>query len=332
MNIKDSVGTAFSRACQDRLSSSIGKGISKHELRQEAISSGSERHSSGLLHADTTINNYAGIAARYAEWMKNTHPDCTRLKIAHRRKYDHEYIQSLIDRGLSPSTIKTYTAALSFLHNCTMKEIHSERPIVQPKDATRCRYYSEQVYQEQLSKCEKNRNENLATILRLCRITGLRKDEARQISPENFSWTKNGMLCHLTGTNKAHHLHPDESNVHTKGGRERTIEILPRYEAELIDILSHTEAHTPICPHIPNDVNIHGIRALYASEMYQAFARPIADIPVHERTMENGKDLPSRYVDKDGNTWDRRALLRTAASLGHSRSNVVVQSYLWILG
>lgn len=331
MNIKDSVGTAFARACQDRLLSSIGKGISKHELRQEAISSGSERHSSGLLHADTTIDNYAGIATRYAEWMKETHPDCTRLKIAHKRKYDHEYIQSLIDRGLSPSTIKTYTAALSFLHNCTMNDIHSERPIVQPKDATRCRYYSEQVYQEQISKCEENRNENLVAILRLCRITGLRKDEARQIRPENFIWTKNGVVCHLTGANKAHHMHPDESNVHTKGGRERTIEILPRYEAELMDILSHTEAHTPICSHIPNDINIHGIRALYAAEMYQAFARPIADIPVHERTIENGKNLPSRYIDKAGHTWDRRALLRVSTSLGHSRSNVVVQNYLWML-
>ena len=331
MNIKDSVGTAFARACQDRLSSSIGKGISKHELRQEAISSGSERHSSGLLHADTTIDNYAGIATRYAEWMKETHPDCTRLKIAHKRKYDHEYIQFLIDRGLSPSTIKTYTAALSFLHNCTMNDIHSERPIVLPKNATRCRYYSEQVYQEQLSKCEENRNENLVAILRLCRITGLRKDEAQQVRPENFIWTKNGVVCHLTGANKTHHMRQDESNVHTKGGRERTIEILPQHEAELRDILSHTEAHAPICSHIPNDVNIHGIRALYAAEMYQAFARPIADIPVYERTMENGKSLPSLYVAKDGHVWDRRALLRVSASLGHSRSNVVVQNYLWML-
>ena len=56
MNIKDSVGTVFAHACQDRLSSSIGKGISKHEMPQEAIASGSERHSSGLLHADTVID------------------------------------------------------------------------------------------------------------------------------------------------------------------------------------------------------------------------------------------------------------------------------------
>ena len=36
MNIKDSVGTVFAHACQDRLSSSIGKGISKHEMQKSA--------------------------------------------------------------------------------------------------------------------------------------------------------------------------------------------------------------------------------------------------------------------------------------------------------
>ena len=331
MDIYNNVKTPFAKACEHRLRSSIGKNVSKHRARAAAVQNGSKRQSSGLLHADTTINNYAKIAQNYTVWMKKNHPDCRRLLIAHKRHYDREFIQSLIDAGKKPATIKTYTAALAFLHNCTMNEVHSERPVVRPKDATRCRTFSEETYNKQLT-CRLNKKQyDVADIMQICRMTGLRKDEAQQICKENFLHTQDGWICHVTGSNKTHKLRRDESVVYTKGGRERTIEIIPQYESVLCEILSRAESGKPICPNIPNRVNIHGIRAMYAAELYQFYARPIEQISPNERTREKGRDLPSRYIDHQGKVWDRRALLKVSASLGHNRSEVVVQNYLWIL-
>ena len=331
MNIYNNVHTPFAKACEDRLLSSIGKNVSKHRARAEAVQNGSKRQSSGLLHADTTIDNYAKIAQKYAVWMKENHPDCRRLLIAHKRHYDREFVQSIIDAGRKPATIKTYTAAVAFLHNCTMREVHSERPVVCAQDATRCRTFSEDEYNRQLARRTSKGQSALADIMQICRMAGLRKDEAQQIRRENFLHTQDGWVCHVTGSNKSHRLRQDESVVHTKGGRERTIEIVPRYENILQEILARAEPGKPICSQIPDRVNIHGIRALYAAELYLLYARQIEQIPPNERTRENGKDRPSRYVDHQGKVWDRRALLRVSASLGHNRSEVVVQNYLWVL-
>ena len=93
MNIYNNVHTPFAKACEDRLLSSIGKNVSKHRARAEAVQNGSKRQSSGLLHADTTIDNYAKIAQKYAVWMKENHPDCRRLLVAHKRHYDREFVQ-----------------------------------------------------------------------------------------------------------------------------------------------------------------------------------------------------------------------------------------------
>lgn len=156
MKIYEEVHTPFARACEHKLLSSIGKGVSKHKARQEAIEAGSKRKSSNLLHSDNTIDRYAEISTRYAKWMREKHLDCTKLIVAHRRKYDHEYIQELIDsKTYSPATIKTYTAALAFLHSCTMDEVHDNRPVVHTKDATRNRNYTLDKYTSDLRYREK---------------------------------------------------------------------------------------------------------------------------------------------------------------------------------
>lgn len=331
MKIYDEVGTPFAKACQDKLASSIAKGVSKHQARADKLQSGSKRKSSGMLHADRTIDGYADIVKRYAQWIATEHSDCRKLIAAHKRHYDREYIQAQIDKGLKAATIKTYTAALAFLHNCTMDEVHANRPMVRTQDATRSRAYSEATYNNQLRYRRKHGEDQVADIMQICRITGLREEEARQVRPSNFHLDQDRFICHLSGNNDSKNIGQGEQTVWTKGGRERTIEILPRYTGQLREILSRYETDERICSKIPDRIDVHGIRSMYACELYQAYARPVEKIPVKERTTENGKDRPSRYRDAQGMEWDRRALLRVSASLGHSRSSVVVTSYLWRL-
>ena len=331
MKIYDEIRTPYAKACQDKLSSSIAKGTSKHQARAEKLQSGSERKSSGMLHSDRTIDGYADIAKRYARWMATEHPDCRKLIVAHKRHYDREYIQAQIDKGLKAATIKTYTAALAFLHKCNMDDVHSNRPMVRTQDATRSRSYSEATYNNQLCYRRKHGEDRVADIMQICRMTGLREDEAEQVRPFNFHLDQDRFICHLSGNNDSKNIGQGEQTVWSKGGRERTIEILPKYTGQLREILSRYETDERICSKIPDRIDVHGIRSMYACELYQAYARPVEEIPVQERTVENGKSCPSRYRDAQGMVWDRRALLRVSASLGHSRSSVVVASYLWRL-
>ena len=331
MNIFEKVGTPFARACENKMYEKIAKGVSKHEERAKKIQSGNMRKSSDLLHSDNTINGYCGVITRYAQWMAEVHPDCRKLIVAHKRHYDREYIQAQIDKGLKAATIKTYTAALAFLHKCNMDDVHSNRPMVRTQDATRSRSYSEATYNNQLCYRRKHGEDRVADIMQICRMTGLREDEAEQVRPFNFHLDQDRFICHLSGNNDSKNIGQGEQTVWSKGGRERTIEILPKYTGQLREILSRYETDERICSKIPDRIDVHGIRSMYACELYQAYARPVEEIPVKERTVENGKSCPSRYRDAQGMVWDRRALLRVSASLGHSRSSVVVASYLWRL-
>lgn len=331
MNIFEKVGTPFARACENKMYEKIAKGVSKHEERAKKIQSGNMRKSSNLLHSDNTINGYCGVITRYAQWMAEKHPECRRLIVAHKRHYDREYIQEQIDAGKKPATIKNYTAALAFLHKCPMNKIHNCRPVVKTQQATRSRGYSPEKYQNQLAYRQQQEQTRVADIMEICRMTGVRRDEAKQLRPSNFVFDGKQVVCHLSGNNNVSNKLGAEATVWTKGGRERTIEILPKYTNKLRNIIARYQANEKICSKIPERIDIHGIRSMYACEMYKACARPIERIPIRERTMENGKDCPSRYRDAQGMIWDRRALLRVSASLGHSRSSVVVENYLWRL-
>lgn len=81
MKIYDEIRTPFAKACQDKLPSSIAKGVSKHKAREEKIKAGSKRKSSGMLHADRTIDDYAGKVKRYAQWMAEVHPEIASLRL-----------------------------------------------------------------------------------------------------------------------------------------------------------------------------------------------------------------------------------------------------------
>lgn len=101
---------------------------------------------------DDTINSYANCLTHYARWMDENHTDCHRLPITHKRHYDHEFIQYLIDtHAYSPATIKLYTAALAFVHSCTMNEVHNNRPTVRAEDTTHSRSYTEEKYRTSCS-------------------------------------------------------------------------------------------------------------------------------------------------------------------------------------
>lgn len=114
-----------------------------------------------------------------------------------------------------------------------MNKVHNCRPVVKTQQATRSRGYSPEKYQNQLAYRQQQEQTRVADIMEICRMTGVRRDEAKQLRPSNFVFDGKQVVCHLLGNNNVSNKRGAEATVWTKGGRKRTIEILPKYTDKL---------------------------------------------------------------------------------------------------
>lgn len=76
-----------------------------------------------------------------------------------------------------------------------------------------------------------------------------------------------------------------------------------------------------VCPKIPNAYDNHHYRAAYAKRLYGCIARPIDEIP--------RKDRYIMRKDRAGEVFDRKAMRIVSRNMGHSREDVIAQSYLY---
>jgi len=278
---------------------------------------------SPFIHSYQTYFKYLSICVRYAVWLYDNHPDVRRIQYAHKMRYDFEYIELQISRGLSAYTIATTRSALAKLHRCRGYEVHPNIPARHYAAVTKCRSYSEVRFSHDLSK--------YGYLASLCRCTGVRKNELKHITEDCFREADDGNL----------YLHLDGKKQHTKGGRTRDVEIMPQNQETVREIIRRFKPGELICPAVPSGLKVHAIRRLYASDFYAAIARPITGelrakrVPLkHPRKDYRHPDryytdAPGTYRRRsDGRVFDRRALLIVSRSLGHNRADVVVQNYL----
>ena len=282
--------------------------------------------SSPYIHSVETFDQYVYIDKQYAQWLAREHPEVTKLSYALRKGYAREYIQIMIDMGYAPSTINRATCALAKLYRCHSNDIHDNRPRRCYIDFTRSRSYSEERYQQDVLKYF----DKYGPIVEICRITGVRELELEHLRPECFRINSKGQL----------YLHLNGKAQNTKGGKTRDVVIIPANQDRMREILATLEPGKLICPIAPSHLDVHGIRSLYATDYYDDIARPIEDIPKDERLRrkhpkKDKKRGTTRYYDpgvyrrrSDGRKFDRKALLIVSRSLGHSREDVVVASYL----
>ncbi|NLU25402.1 MAG: hypothetical protein GXW99_12000 [Clostridiales bacterium] len=304
---------AYLRECASR------QGATAAELRQIPYAP------SPLIHSYGTMTLYIYYAQKFGCWVEENHPDAEHVKYA--RRYAHEYIQSLIDRGLAPSTVASARSALAKLYRTSADDIYADIPVRHTYNFTRSRNYDEIAY-----KCDTLKTRKCGKIAMLCRATGVRETELEHLYPECFQRNLDGSL----------YLHLDGSRQHPKNGKSRDIIILPQNQEFVRTFLEECAPGEKICPHAPEHLDIHGIRSLYARDYYSYIARPIQKIPQSERIpLKHPKfdakrpnqvrdTAPAVYTRlSDGQKFDRRALLIVSKSLGHNREDVVVNSYLW---
>ena len=319
--------------------------------RHEAKIEGTDQKA---IYAWETYHTYRKHMIYFVKWcIENPGPDGTPKSIEECKTLAPAWIESMIARGLSVSTVTMCASALVKLYQCTREELGISNLIPEQhrSDIKRSRGAAVR---------DRNFNENLShnkELADFCRCTGLRRGELGQIRGTDLIEKDGKYYLNVT--------------KNTKGGRHRISEIVgSNDEIKRVVDLCHASGGSKIFPKPNSNADIHGYRAEYAMRVYKKYARRKKDyrnerLIVHNNKvvcsyisktgqadvdkfshlytgritkkgvpeMINGyRDVPSMFFcrrDLRGVYYDRQALFVASQNLGHNRESVIVEHYLW---
>lgn len=301
-----------------------------------------------------TYHTYSKHLVYFYKWCLN-HPGENGIprSIEECKSYAPAWINSMLNRGLSVSTVTMCASALVKLYQCSREELGISDIIPEQHRSDIKRSRGE-------AKRDKNFNENLPQNKELadfCRCTGLRRAELGQIRGTD-----------LIQENGTYYLAVTRN---TKGGRMRISEIVGSDdEIRRVVELCNASGGSKIFPKPNSNADIHGYRAEYAMRVYQKYARRKRDYRNERLIVHNNKvvcsymsetgqadvdkfshlytgritkkgvpemikgyrDVPSAFYcrrDLKGVSYDRQALFVASQNLGHNRESVIVEHYLW---
>ena len=327
-SVKHTHRQSFRDTCMQKLFSIYRPGKSKRERKHELKSGKSD-----LIHGRSTFYQYKDIVSRFADFAVEKDPDIRKLKYALKVGLAYDFIQLQIDKGLKPSSIKTYAAALARLFGVTINDIHDNLPTVRASDATRNRHYT----MEQFKKDTNSSYGNTAVISNFCFATGLRKNELLHLYNNCLETDSDGNLRLYLYENTCYSTNPKTGNrtCETKNGRPRYIVIKEEEEIDVLPLINNTPDGVRVFEKISDSFPVHAVRALFAAKEYHRIAADIDSIRDEKVPSQRNKNkLVSRVYkmrDGTGREYDRLALRKVSKQLGHNRESVVANSYLWAL-
>lgn len=115
-------------------------------------------------------------------------------------------------------------------------------------------------------------------------------------------------------------------HVKGKGGRERNAPIVGRPdEVQRVVDRMRSAGSGLVWPagSIPDHYDVHGDRAYYASKVYVMHERKLDELHWKEKHFCRGA--------RKGLVYDKEAMATASEALGHSRTTVIAESYLWRL-
>ena len=335
----------------NNLNSKMCPGESRHELKSE----GKDREK---ITSWTTFKTYLKHLIYFVKWIKDNSRAISELGRNPRtldecKPYCHIWIENMLDKGLSTSTVTMCASALAKLYQCSREELGISDLIPEQHRADIKRSRGEAVR-------DRNFNEALTENKKLaefCRCTGLRRAELGQIRGTDLTEI-DGVYCLNVTRN-------------TKGGRVRISEIVgSEDEIKRVVELCRTAGNEKIFPKPNTNADIHGYRAEYAKRVYEKYARRKMNY-YHERLIVKDNRVIESYISKDdradverysylytgrrtkkgvlemrkgyrdvpssfycrrdlkGVIYDRQSLFIASENLGHNRESVIVEHYLW---
>lgn len=251
-----------------------------------------------------TYRTYLQQCCQFVRWCKAAaKEDSSRQprSLEDCRQYVARYMQHL-QQEYSAYTQKLVLSALCKLYNeypteghpfdlQEMPEARHRADIVRSRNATeRDRHFSEK---------------NNADIVTFCCCTGLRRAELAQIRGVDLDIDSNNLYVYRG----------------TKGGRTRIVPVCgSSEEVATVKRLATTANNNKIFDHISSAMDVHHYRSIYCQRIYNQYARPVNQIPRHDRY----------YCRRDqrGIVYDKKAMLQASKALGHNRISVISGHYL----
>jgi len=255
---------------------------------------------SGIYESDT-LKTYIKQCCIFLRWIKEKYKIRDIKKIT--KEMALEYLSYRRDRGDSAWTLQTIKSAINkifkFKINVGSKDI--DLPRRDRDEVVRSR-----VPRAHDSKINRDNYKDLTTFLE---ATGLRRNEVRKLKKLNIKKI-NGIYNVFI---------PPKAAGGAKGGRGRTVESLINMQDKLEKVLERAKQNNNeyMFSKIPKKLDIHELRADYANNKYDEIVAVLQEA--------QKSDL---YITKDKQVYDKRALKIVSKNLGHTRIDVVVNSYM----
>lgn len=256
------------------------------------------------IYSFKTYHTYKEQCYRFASFLKEKHTEILKIQ---KVKVDHvnQYLQSMIDEGLSAYSIATAKAAIAKVLKRPSTDFVAT-PSRHRSSIKRSRY--EAVRDKHISKETENK------FAKITSATGLRRSELEKVR---------GVDLHF------YHGKYYVKVRQGKGGKKRFALICGKDKKETKEIIElfKEAGQLKVVPKLPSHYDNHSYRATYAKRIYNLYARPVDKIPAGPID-QGGK----RYVmrgDRAGEILDRDAMEVTSKFLGHNRVDVVALNYLY---
>jgi hypothetical protein len=252
------------------------------------------------IYSRSTRQCYQKHCCYFVDWCKERY-HCKTL--AECQQHAAEWLQSRIDAGLSPYTIKLEASAVAKLYGISTADLGINTPSRHRTDITRSRGG---VKSDRHFSTERN-----AALVAFCRSTGLRRRELTMLRGSDLAWDGERSCWTLKLT------------TGTKGGRPRTVPIIGTPEQIQAVVNRCNAAGSGLVWErgtIPQRTDIHSYRSDYATAYYKQVARPVDQL--------SGRELYHCRGDQYGLVFDRDAMLEVSRALGHNRVSVIASHYL----
>ena len=282
----------------DRLEGMMAIKHSRGEAKEIAEAAGESTwaFSTGRIHSFKTRTVYQAHVVRFVRWARSIHQVKNLAQLDPRAEaLATEWLQAQLTEGKSPYTLQAERAALRlFFGNRTLAQ-DVAIPRRTREHITRSRGPAAHDRHIQLA--------NWQPLIRFLQATGLRRNELRTLRDQDIIRDDLEYL--------------DEVVVKVrngKGGKARTVPVLPGREADVRAVLSGSDPEALVFSRIPKHLDVHSYRREYAQALYQHYAP--------------GRGLPPAQGRLKPRDYDRDAAQRVSWALGHNRIDVVIRHYL----
>lgn len=257
----------------------------------------------GDILTSQTMKSYRKECCRFSDYVKSIDASVRSLEDA--RQYIEPYLRQKQSEGYSASSVRTYASALAKAYNCKSTDFDIRYDKRDSSSFTKSRYVAER----DIHFSEKNN----ADLIRFQSLVGLRRNELAHLRYDNLD--KNGDVYKL-----------ELDGRYCKHGKSRTVEITAynQSDKDFVDRFMKGFCSNKGKNHIHNAFDCHHYRAVYASNLYDKYARDT-------NYLDNSEVYYCRG-ERKGDNYDKQALSYVSENLGHNRCEVVVRNYFYTRG